>query len=59
MPEPEGLKYSKTHEWVKADGNIATVGITATPKKNWAMWPSSCRRKWDACCSGRRQVWGN
>ena len=23
-----GLKYSKEHEWVKVDGNVATVGIT-------------------------------
>jgi glycine cleavage system H protein len=25
---PENLKYSKEHEWVKAEGNIAIVGIT-------------------------------
>lgn len=25
---PEDLKYSKDHEWVKLNGNIATVGIT-------------------------------
>ncbi|MFA6549108.1 MAG: glycine cleavage system protein GcvH [Candidatus Margulisiibacteriota bacterium] len=25
---PPNLKYSKEHEWVKVDGNIATVGIT-------------------------------
>ncbi len=25
---PAGLKYSKEHEWVKVDGNIATIGIT-------------------------------
>jgi len=24
----EGLKYSKDHEWVKVEGNRATVGIT-------------------------------
>lgn len=24
----DGLKYSKTHEWVKVDGDIATIGIT-------------------------------
>ncbi len=24
----ENLKYSKEHEWVKLDGNIATIGIT-------------------------------
>jgi len=25
---PEALKYTKDHEWVKLDGDIATVGIT-------------------------------
>jgi glycine cleavage system H protein len=25
---PENLHYSKDHEWVKVDGNIATIGIT-------------------------------
>ncbi|MFA4030286.1 MAG: hypothetical protein GDYSWBUE_001928 [Candidatus Fervidibacterota bacterium] len=25
---PEGLLYSPTHEWVKVDGNLATIGIT-------------------------------
>jgi len=25
---PEDLHYSKDHEWVRADGNIATIGIT-------------------------------
>jgi len=25
---PEGLKYTQSHEWVKVDGAIATVGIT-------------------------------
>jgi len=25
---PEDLKYSETHEWVKIDKDIATVGIT-------------------------------
>lgn len=28
MNIPEGLEYTKDHEWVKIDGNIATVGIT-------------------------------
>lgn len=28
MNIPEGLKYSKEHEWVKVEGNIAVVGIT-------------------------------
>jgi glycine cleavage system H protein len=25
---PEGLKYAKTDEWVKVDGNVATIGIS-------------------------------
>lgn len=25
---PEDLKYTKTHEWVKIEGNVLTIGIT-------------------------------
>ncbi|NPA35987.1 MAG: glycine cleavage system protein GcvH [Chlorobi bacterium] len=28
MNIPENLKYTKDHEWVSIDGDIATVGIT-------------------------------
>ena len=28
MNFPNNLKYTKDHEWVSLDGNIATVGIT-------------------------------
>jgi len=28
MEFPEGLKYSKEHEWVLVEGNSATIGIT-------------------------------
>jgi glycine cleavage system H protein len=28
MALPAGLLYSKEHEWVKLDGDVATVGIT-------------------------------
>jgi glycine cleavage system H protein len=28
MSYPENLKYSKEHEWVRADGKIAAIGIT-------------------------------
>lgn len=28
MSVPSELKYTKDHEWVKVDGNVATVGIT-------------------------------
>lgn len=25
---PSDLKYAKTHEWVKLDGDVATIGVT-------------------------------
>lgn len=28
MNLPKDLKYSKEHEWVKVDGNVATIGVT-------------------------------
>ena len=28
MKIPENLKYTKDHEWVKIEGNIATIGVT-------------------------------
>ena len=28
MPYPTDFKYTKEHEWIKADGNSATIGIT-------------------------------
>lgn len=28
MNIPENLKYTKDHEWIKLEGNIATIGIT-------------------------------
>lgn len=28
MNIPAELKYTKDHEWIKIDGNVATVGIT-------------------------------
>jgi glycine cleavage system H protein len=28
MNIPEDLRYTKDHEWVKAEGNIGTIGIT-------------------------------
>lgn len=28
MNTPSELKYTKDHEWVKIDGNVATIGIT-------------------------------
>jgi glycine cleavage system H protein len=28
MAQPAGLLFSKEHEWIKVDGDVATVGIT-------------------------------
>ncbi len=28
MKIPEDLKYTKDHEWVRIEGNVATVGVT-------------------------------
>lgn len=28
MPQPAGLLYTKEHEWVSLDGDVATIGIT-------------------------------
>lgn len=28
MVVPEGLKYTKEHEWIKVEGDVATIGIT-------------------------------
>lgn len=28
MNIPDSLKYTKDHEWIKVDGNVATIGIT-------------------------------
>ena len=28
MSYPENLRYTKDHEWIRLEGNIATIGIT-------------------------------
>jgi glycine cleavage system H protein len=28
MTSPQDLKYTKSHEWVRVDGDIATIGVT-------------------------------
>ena len=33
MENPKNLKYSKEHEWVKVEGDIAIVGITDFAQK--------------------------
>jgi glycine cleavage system H protein len=34
MTYPSDLKYTKDHEWVRADGGIGTVGITDYAQKS-------------------------
>ena len=45
------VKYSKEHEWISVDGDVATIGITQHAAENslatWCL--SSCRlsaRQW-------------
>ena len=33
MSDPKDLQYAKSHEWVRVDGDIATVGITDHAQK--------------------------
>jgi len=33
MVNPENLKYSKEHEWVKVDGEVGIVGVTDFAQK--------------------------
>jgi glycine cleavage system H protein len=33
MNYPENLRYTKEHEWVSVDGDIATIGITEFAQK--------------------------
>ncbi len=33
MNFPENLKYTKDHEWVSVEGNVATIGITDFAQK--------------------------
>jgi glycine cleavage system H protein len=28
MPQPDGLLFTREHEWVKLDGDVGTIGIT-------------------------------
>lgn len=28
MAAPKDLRYTKTHEWVRVDGDVATIGLT-------------------------------
>ena len=33
MNFPSELKYTKDHEWVRVEGNVATIGITDFAQK--------------------------
>ena len=33
MSDPKDLQYAKSHEWVRVEGDIATVGITDHAQK--------------------------
>ena len=47
MNIPANLKYTKDHEWVKIEGDIATVGVTAGRRTRlcamcWAGTTATC-----------------
>ena len=46
---PADLKYTNDHEWVRIDGNEATVGITDFAQKQSATSCSSSCRTSAAC----------
>jgi glycine cleavage system H protein len=48
---PEGLLYSKDHEWIGITGDTGTVGITLHAQKHSVMWCTSN-------FPGRRQIRG-
>jgi glycine cleavage system H lipoate-binding protein len=37
MNIPENLKYTKDHEWVKVDGDTATIGLLILLSNNLEM----------------------
>ena len=41
MEFPDDLKYTREHEWLLVEGNVATVGITSSPRNSSATWSSS------------------
>ena len=43
----EGLRYSEDHEWVKVEGNVATIGISDFAQKELGdiMWYVACMAK--------------
>ena len=36
----EGLLYSKSHEWVKEEGDAVVIGLTDYASQNWEIWYS-------------------
>lgn len=55
----DGLKYAKDHEWVKVEGDVATVGITDHAQVG--VRGPSCRVRRHplaaACCHWARSAW--
>ena len=41
MNHPDDLRYTKTHEWVRIDGDTATIGITIFPVQSPPMITTS------------------
>ena len=46
------LKFTKDHEWLRVEGDIATVGITITLRVSSVTSSSSSCRRWAALAKG-------
>jgi glycine cleavage system H lipoate-binding protein len=59
MDVPEGLKYTREHEWIKVEGNTGRVGITHYAQDQLGdMWcSSSCQRKGDSSARWNPSGW--
>ncbi len=43
----EGLKYAKSHEWAKLEGDVATVGISDHAQVRAAPRWAQMSRRWE------------
>ena len=47
---PATTRYTKDHEWVRLDGDIATIGITAYVSQLLGAGDRKGGMEWKTCC---------
>lgn len=47
----EGLLYAKSHEWVKEEGDVVTIGLTDYAQSELGDFFSNCHMLCDNTCS--------